>query len=40
MLIYGNGRNKIPGIHVKDLAMLVEKTIKILPPHPYIFAID
>ncbi len=40
MIIYGNGKNKIPSIHVKDLAMFVEKTIKIKPPHNYIFAID
>ncbi len=40
MLIYGNGKNRIPGIHVRDLTMLVEKIIKILPPHPYIFGID
>jgi len=37
---YGNGKNRIPMIHVQDLITFIEKTIEKKPNLPYIFAID
>ncbi len=37
---YGDGKNRIPMIHVQDLITFIEKTIEKLPSLPYILAID
>jgi nucleoside-diphosphate-sugar epimerase len=38
---YGNGKNRIPMIHVQDLITFIEKTIEKKPQNlPYIFAVD
>jgi len=36
----GNGENKVPAIHVRDLARFVKKVMETKPESPYIFAID
>ena len=40
LVYYGNGKNRIPMIHVQDLITFVEKTIEKKPNLPYILAID
>ena len=37
---YGDGRNRIPMIHIQDLAEFVKKTVERPPKNHYIFAID
>lgn len=37
---YGDGKNRIPCIHVKDLALFVQKVAERPPQLNYIFAID
>lgn len=38
--IYGDGRNKIPTIHVKDLAAYVDRIICLQPTQKYYFLVD
>ncbi|EGR29401.1 hypothetical protein IMG5_156430, partial [Ichthyophthirius multifiliis] len=40
LTVYGNGKNRIPTIHIKDLANFVSKTIEITPNQNYILALD
>lgn len=37
---FGEGTNKVPTIHVKDLVTLVQKLFETKPEVPYVFAID
>ncbi len=37
---YGNGKNRIPMIHIEDLTTYVEKVIEKKPDLPYILALD
>ncbi|KAM3146700.1 hypothetical protein pb186bvf_001230 [Paramecium bursaria] len=37
---YGTGKNRVPCIHVKDLALFVSKIVEKQPNQKYIFAID
>jgi adenylate kinase len=38
--IIGDGRNRMPTVHVRDLAQFVRACIEKKPPQQYIFAID
>jgi len=40
LLYYGDGRNRIPMIHIQDLAEFVKKTVEKPPNNHYVFAID
>ncbi|EGR27078.1 hypothetical protein IMG5_201950 [Ichthyophthirius multifiliis] len=40
LLIFGEGKNRIPSIHVKDLATFAQKLTEKQPNQSYIFAID
>lgn len=40
LVYYGEGRNRIPMIHIQDLAEFVKKTVEKPPLIRYIFAID
>lgn len=40
LTIYGDGKNRIPTIHVRDLATFVRKVVERPPKQNYIFAID
>lgn len=40
LVYYGEGRNRIPMIHIEDLAEFVKKTVERPPNIHYIFAID
>lgn len=40
LTFYGNGKNRIPMVHIEDLVTYVEKTIEKRPDLPYIIAID
>lgn len=37
---YGNGKNRIPMVHIEDLTTYVEKVIDKKPNLPYILALD
>lgn len=38
--IYGNGKNRIPMVHIQDLITYIEKVIEKKPDLPYILALD
>ena len=37
---YGNGKNRIPMIHIQDLITYIEKIIEKKPNIPYLLALD
>lgn len=39
-MIFGNGNNRIPMIHTRDLANFVKKVVEVTPEERYIFAVD
>ena len=40
LIYYGNGKNRIPMVHIEDLVTYVEKVIQKKPAIPYILALD
>ena len=40
LTFYGNGKNRIPMVHIEDLVTYVEKVIDKKPALPYLLALD